>query len=300
MPSSGHKKCGWKAENYFDDPQVIALCHAIEANDLPEIDRLVAAGANVNAKGKGKMTPLLWAYPDNKLARFQKMLEHGADPNVITESDFNTCGALQSGTAVTHMACQTSFPGYFEAVFENGGNPNLVTQSVVERGYTPLFLVMTGLAPDMLKQIQVLIDKGADLNYHCDGIESMPAMYAADSGHFNIALLLVKSGANYRLYPDNQTAKLIHSVVGSAKFLAHGPPQRTADYEELVAWLESHGESAEQARADLERWHSWSPDEYRYNMNAEIAARKAREAREKEVAEQEKAGVQHEPSAGNP
>jgi len=29
-----HQKCGWKAEDFFADPKVIALCRAIEANDL--------------------------------------------------------------------------------------------------------------------------------------------------------------------------------------------------------------------------------------------------------------------------
>src|SRR5689334_16940629 len=78
-----HEKHNWKAEDYFVDPQVIALCRAIEANDLAEMDRLIAAGADVNGQGKGKMTPLLWALPDNKLARFERLLQHGADPNVI-------------------------------------------------------------------------------------------------------------------------------------------------------------------------------------------------------------------------
>jgi hypothetical protein len=89
---SSQLKGKWKADDYFTDPQVIALCHAIEANDLDEIDRLVAAGANVNALGKGNMTPLLCAFPDNKLARFRRLLEHGANPNVVVESDFGTIG----------------------------------------------------------------------------------------------------------------------------------------------------------------------------------------------------------------
>ena len=54
-----HQRCGWRAEDYFTDPQVIALCRAIEANDLAEMERLVKAGADVNAQGKDKMTPLL-------------------------------------------------------------------------------------------------------------------------------------------------------------------------------------------------------------------------------------------------
>ena len=65
-----HQRCGWRAEDYFTDPKVIMLCRAIEANDLAEMERLVKAGADVNAQGKDKMTPLLWAFPDNHLPRF--------------------------------------------------------------------------------------------------------------------------------------------------------------------------------------------------------------------------------------
>jgi hypothetical protein len=34
----------------------------------------------VNAKGKGNMTPLLWAYFDDRPQRLLLLLEHGADP----------------------------------------------------------------------------------------------------------------------------------------------------------------------------------------------------------------------------
>jgi len=129
--STWHEKFGWKAEDYFADPKAIALCHAIEANDLDEMDRLIAAGADVNAEGKDGMTLLLWAFPDNKLDRFKKLLEHGADPNVVTKSDFNTHGGFHrgGGDSVTHMACRTEFAGYFEAVFDHGGDPNLIRDS---------------------------------------------------------------------------------------------------------------------------------------------------------------------------
>ena len=42
----------WKAEEYFTDPQLVALCKAIEREDLEEMERLVKAGADVNARGK--------------------------------------------------------------------------------------------------------------------------------------------------------------------------------------------------------------------------------------------------------
>ena len=48
-----------------------------------------------------------------------------------------------------------------------------------------------------------------------------------------------------------------------------------------VDWLEAHGESSAQAVLDIVRWKSWSnsPRVYRRNINAEIAARKARKAK---------------------
>lgn len=149
---NSHEKVGWKTEDYFDDPQVVALCKAIEANDLAEIDRLVAAGADVNAQGKGKMTPLLWAFPDNKLMRFKRLLEHGADPNVVVEDEFNTRGVVMPGDSVTHMAASSYYPGYFEAVFAHGGDPNLKRTSVLGMDDTPLFSSSSGRAVTPLRK----------------------------------------------------------------------------------------------------------------------------------------------------
>ena len=129
-----HQKCGWKAEDLFQDAATVALCKALEVNDLQELDRLVTAGANVNKKGKGNITPLVWAFPDNALPRFTRMLEHGADPNVVFQEDFNTRGLMAPGSSVTHLACATKFPGYFEAVFANGGDPNLVNVKHTREG----------------------------------------------------------------------------------------------------------------------------------------------------------------------
>jgi hypothetical protein len=72
-----HEKFKWQASEYFSTPLEIALCEAIETNDLPAIERLIKQGANVNAHGKGNMTPLLWAFPDNKVERFKLLLEKG-------------------------------------------------------------------------------------------------------------------------------------------------------------------------------------------------------------------------------
>jgi len=280
-----HQKCGWKAKDFFDDPQVIALCHAIEKNDISEIDRLVADGVNVNALGKDNMTPLLWAYPDNNLERFTRLLYHGADPNVAIKSDLNTRGGFGVGDSVTHMACRTTFPGYFEAVFEHGGDPNLIKDGIF-KGNTPLFSVITG-GPNKILHVRMLIEKGADVNHANSGGDT-PAMKAVSwGGQYDLALELLHKGADWKRYLKNTNTRLIHLVVMDGdRRKPSFTPEQAADYEALVKWLDDHGDPVDGARADFKRWGSWNVDngEWRRKTNAEVAERVAREAKEKAAA----------------
>jgi ankyrin repeat protein len=286
MGSTWHEKYGWRAADYFDDPKVVALCHAIEADDVAEIDRLILAGANVNARGKENMTPLLWAFPDNKLKRFVHLLECGADPNVVVQSDLNTHGHLGKGQSVTHLACMTVFHGYFEAVFAHGGDPNLVRNGRIS-GQTPLFSVLAGNGPDKRAHVKLLIEKGADLN-RMDGGWSTPVMEAVSwTGQFDLALMMLEAGADFRVCVPKSNTRLVHIVAMQEDRRSTWSPQQAGDYQKLVSWLENHGESLENARADISRWQSWivSTGEYRRNLDAEIAEREAREARQKTAVE---------------
>ncbi len=74
-----HAHVGWRAQDYFEDPKVIELCKAIEANDLAKMRAVIASGADVKAIGKDGMTPLLWAFPENHFERFELLLRAGAD-----------------------------------------------------------------------------------------------------------------------------------------------------------------------------------------------------------------------------
>jgi ankyrin repeat protein len=278
-----HQRCGWKAEDYFTDPQVIALCRAIEASDLAEMERLVKAGADVNAQGKDKMTPLLWAFPDNQLPRFKWLLEHGANPNVVVEGEFNTRQSISSGDSVTFMSCKSSFPGYFDAVFDNGGDPNIRHSGPLGFEHTPLFAVITRGSGDKTAKIRRLIDLGADINDRAMG--TTPVIQAVSwGGQFDLALVLLEAGANFRAYEEDEVQRLIHVVVRQEARLEGCSPEQRSTFQKLVSWLEERGQSYAQAKADLDRWDSWSrtTGEFRRKMDAEIAERKAREKAEAE------------------
>jgi hypothetical protein len=271
-----HQRFGWKATDYFTDPKVIALCHAIEANDFPEMERLVRAGADVNALGKDKMTPLLWAFPDYQLPRFEWLLKHGANPNVVVEGEFNSRQSISRGDSVTLMACKSSFPGYFEAVFDSGGDPNIRHTGPLGFEHNPLFAVITGAARNKAEKIKWVIDLGADMNALAAG--GTAVMQAVSwGGQYDLAIMMLEAGADYRTYQHNEFRRLVHVVAGQEHRLDEYSPEQRAKFHELVKWLEDHGESYEEAKADINRWDSWSGATFRQKMDAEIAARKARE-----------------------
>ncbi|NOX55665.1 MAG: ankyrin [Planctomycetes bacterium] len=281
LSRTAHGKYGWKAEDYFNDPQVIALCHAIEANDLDEMKRLIAAGADVNARGKDNMTPLLWAYPDNKIERFKLLLEHGADPNVVVKSSFGT-NVIHEGHSVTHLAAGSRFPDHFDLVMRYGGDPNLIDPFY---GDSVLHRVITANISRELKKkrIRLLIEKGADLNHL--SADSTPAMTAvAWFGQYDIALMLIKAGADPCKYRERSNSRLIHSLAREQRDgrAERCPPELKQAYNELLKIVEERcGVTLEQALKDLDRWAHramvYEPAEIKRLREQEVAERKARE-----------------------
>ncbi len=257
------------------------------------MDRLIAAGADVNAKGKDGMSLLLWAFPGDKLERFKKLLEHGADPNVIfrggdpkdlMQGTFNSHGAFLPGDSVTHLACETGFPGYFEAVFSHGGDSNLIRSGKLGLKDTPLFVVIKFGRGDHKAQIRLLLDKGANINY-INQTGSTPVMEAVSAGQYDVTLMLLNAGADYRIYLPRTNERLIHIVAGQEHRLGI-TPQQAADCQTLIKWLKDHGESSTLQKRTLRRWQSYhigSADEYRRKLDNEIAEREAKEAVEKKA-----------------
>jgi ankyrin repeat protein len=256
MNKNWHEKHGWKAAKFFSDFKVIELCNAIEANDLVSMRKLIDAGADVNSKGIGNMTPLLWAFPDNKPERFRLLLENGANPNVTITSNFGVPDGFLVGDCVTHMSCKTHF-SYLEDVFNHGGDPNLPSQIETNKNETPIFFVIRTGGEDAKKRIEILLKKGADIN-HCVNVTPL-ILSAYHGGQYELAMFLIESGADIHAYQDNGVNKLTHALVKAEKtLLKNASPQQRADYGKLVMYLERNGESLEEARSDLKRWEEWN------------------------------------------
>ncbi|WP_254509367.1 ankyrin repeat domain-containing protein [Anatilimnocola floriformis] len=273
-----HEKYQWNAEDYFTDPKVIRLCHAIEADDIAMIERLVADGADINAQGKGRMTPLMWSFPGRKLGRFCRLLELGANPNVFFESDFNTKGhGFLAGESVTELAASSHFPRYFDFVMNHGGNPKLINP-VTKNGL--LIAMLRSGVPDVVDRIQLYAGKGGDLNQKSS--DGCPAIMEAAKyfGQFRAVLRLMDLGANPKAYWEDENKKLAHMVVTFRNEADSLSEEAKSDLTELERRLTNVGESLDEAAADKKRWRSWDwPSGVgRKLMAAEVAERHSREA----------------------
>ena len=239
-----HERVGWKAEEFFTDAKVIALCQAIEAKDLNKIDELIKDGADVNAKGRGNMTPLLWAFPAGE-AVFQRLLEHGADPNVQVTMRMRP-GILPS-ESVTHLAAYTgialrgTFPdvamdNYLKLVLAHGGDPKLETNN----GETPLFAAVSG-GPNSSDRTRMLLKAGADINHRSSNGRT-PAIFAECSWHYIDLLILLEAGADCRIITDNGNDLVFFVAERTQR------PPRLAAEQAVCDFLEKQGYNLAAAR----------------------------------------------------
>lgn len=257
---TAHERLKWKAEDFFTDKGVIALCKAIEKKDLAEIDRLAKSGVNVNAKGRGNMTPLLWAFPMGEPV-FKKMLELGADPNVKFSRQvwpfplfdgYSVMSTCANPTFVEGGLHDEYFRGvvmddYLKLVLKHGGNPNI--EDAV--GETPVFYLGGKNVPEKL---QLLRKAGANIN-HRNSSSRTPLLSRTRASSYLLCLL--KAGADYRMTNDNGSDLVLILENLKTPQRAGGIPQPIVDEEIANAqpvfdWLSNEGVNWKEARKALD------------------------------------------------
>ncbi len=184
-------------------PQVAALATAAQDGRVVEIDRLVAAGVDVNTKGLGSTTPLYWALRHFSKPGYKRLLEHGASPNVETAD----------GDSVMHFAAGWIDPEWLELALKYGGDPNL-PRSRHRRfpNRTPIFDAIGG---GNVKHQRLLIDAGANVNQE-DHQGKSALEYAIRLGKYESAHQLLEAGADYSIKSSQgkDIAALIRERVG--------------------------------------------------------------------------------------
>jgi ankyrin repeat protein len=214
-------------------------------DDLESADRLIRAGADVNAANDLGVTPLWTASLNGSAAMVRRLLDAGANPNA----------ALLLGETPVMVAARSGFPNVVEQLLAKGANVN----ARAARSQTALMWAVAQKHPDVVK---VLLAHGADVHARSDVWSQVMAvpphghpdynrtiphggytalMFAARVGDFASAQLVVAAGANL----NDQDAWGVSAIV----LAAH------SGYGELVQFLLEKGADPNLAQAGFTALH---------------------------------------------
>lgn len=219
-------------ETMFPDRQVRALAEAAGKGKIKFIDELIDKGVDVNARGKKNATPLFWALRNSNLNGFMRLLELGADPNI-----------LFADGSIMHWAAKHENIAFLEVALQYDGDPNLVAGQFSE---TPLFETIGLAGNDRKENRQLLLESGADINAKTVEESSYlpiggqtPVMKAAGLGRFDIVYELLEVGADYKIKNDSghDLASRVAQDVGA--FVSGSPQEK--DLQKVITWLSERG-----------------------------------------------------------
>lgn len=156
-----------------------ALLDAARSDDRGAVQRLLAAGADVNEREPDGTTALAWAATRTNREMAAALLKAGADPNLTNEL----------GIGPLALAIANGAPELAADLLARGANPNVAR----ENGETPL---MTAARMGQTGVLKALIGKGADVNARDKKFGQTALMWAM--GHPEAVRLLLAAGADVR------------------------------------------------------------------------------------------------------
>jgi bla regulator protein BlaR1 len=180
---------GYKIPQYTDGERLI---DATEQEDLPEMERLLKKGADVNYRGESSWTPITKAAAWNKVYATKLLLAHGADPNSVHLPGWDYSGI-----------CLTSKPEIADMLLKAGGNINA---TLYKRNVHIMDYAVTFGATDMVKWY---IAHGVDPTKVQSDTPDETFLFSADNAE--IAEILIQHGVDPKAKTkDGSTA--LHQV----------------------------------------------------------------------------------------
>ncbi|WP_321472597.1 ankyrin repeat domain-containing protein [uncultured Paludibaculum sp.] len=155
-----------------------ALFEAAERGDVGEVERLIAGGANVNARLEGDGSPLIAAARNGHDSAVEALLNRGADANLGVQGD---------GSPLI-VAARRGHLSTVQLLLDRGAD---VRKPVPGDG-NPLIMAARG---GHVNIVEYLLTRGADIEQVVPGDENA-LIEACASGHLPVVEFLVRKGAN--------------------------------------------------------------------------------------------------------
>jgi ankyrin repeat protein len=209
------------------------LHRAAQQDDIARADRLIAAGANVNAANRYNITPLSLAATNGDAVLIEHLLKAGADANATSEE----------GQTALMTAALNGKVDAVKVLLARGANVNA---KETFKGQTAL---MWAASENNADAAAMLIEFGAEVNAKSKG-GFTPLLFAVRNGGIDAAKVLLQHGANVNDVAPDGTDALNMAVVNAyyqlaAVLLDHGADPNLPDPRgsalHILAWLRKPG-----------------------------------------------------------
>ena len=181
LTAAGAQAAAQPTRTHAVDAQGSTPLHAaVYRDDLASVNRLLAAGAAVNAKNIQGVTPLWLACINGNTAIADRLLRAGADANT----------AMAEGDTALMTAARTGTVGVIKALLAHGAK---VDARERQMGQTAL---MWAAAEGHTDAVLALLAAGADAHARTTGEGFTPLLFAARAGHTSTVRALLDAGGS--------------------------------------------------------------------------------------------------------
>jgi ankyrin repeat protein len=156
-----------------------ALHWAARLDDVEVARRLIQAGADVKGANRYEVTPLVLACRNGSTAMVELLLDHGADANC----------SLRGGETALMTAARTGKAGPVRALLARGAK----VDAKERRGQTAL---MWAAADGHAEVVEMLLKTGADFRTALPDSGFTPLFFATRDGRADVVRVLLKAGAD--------------------------------------------------------------------------------------------------------
>ncbi len=170
---------GMTAQEIFSNSKAAALANAACKGDVSEIAHLVHSGADVNYRGKGGISPLIWAMSCHNYSGMRALLKNGANPNQPME--------YKQGPV--WLAAGGSDPKILSILLKHGGNPNDMEENSSA--------LQNAIIYARTANMKLLAQHGANVNFV--GGAMSPGECAVAAGRFDYIIYLLHHGYDHDL-----------------------------------------------------------------------------------------------------
>ena len=259
---------GMPLKKMFPDKRARALAKAAGKGRIQQMDELVAQGVDVNVQGAKGATPLFWALREGNFEGYARLLELGADPNVV----YDTVVLSEEGeerirideeTSIMHWAAGHPDRRFMEAALEYGGDPNL---RAGWRKRTVIFETIIWPVPyfdedrpDLVRAMEerrlLLLESGADINaveeFDAPHGGLTPLLLAARIADYGSVHQLLELGADYQRL-DNQGNSLM-TIMAEDEVFWFSLDSKDA-MRKVAGWLSERGVAIDESLVACWKW----------------------------------------------